>query len=138
MCNFFDVYKNGTIDTKDTVKTMIEIGFEDKNPELFKMMNDLQDLGNTVDWPTFAWHVVKRITDKDSKQGLRTIFNLYVDDTDDKTISLDSLKLICKRLNENKCKKEVDKLLDGPGSKSRLTFDEFYEFMKNRENDDEE
>lgn len=130
--DLFDVQEVGRINPKDTVEAMKAINFNEKNPQLFTIMEDLQEVGDSVDFPTFAWHIVSRITDKKSKDGLKTIFNLYVDDFDDETISLGALKKICRRLKERQAEKEVDMLMSGSSSNMRLNFEEFFEFMEGK------
>ncbi len=128
--DLFDVNKILKIDPKETTKAMAAIGFDQKNPELYKIMQELETKGNLIDFPTFAWHIVGKITDKESQQGLQTIFNLFVDDWDDNTISVFALKKIVKELGEKEAEQEVNKLLNTKGAiNMKLTFNEFYEFM---------
>lgn len=133
--DLFDVQEIGKISPKDTLEAMKAINFNERNPELYEIMEELIDAGTLVDWPTFAWHIVDRISDKNSKKGLRRIFNLFVDDQDEGTISLGALKKICKRLKEKNAEREVDILLDGPNSGARLTFEEFYQFMNGKKSE---
>lgn len=131
--DLFDVQEIGKISPKDTLEAMKAINFNEKNPELYDIMEELIDAGTLVDFPTFAWHIVDRISDKNSKKGLRRIFNLFVDDHEANTISLGALKKICKRLKEKNAEREVDNLINGPNSGATLTFDEFYQFMNGKE-----
>ncbi|MCQ2818777.1 MAG: hypothetical protein MJ252_16040 [archaeon] len=128
--DLFDVNKMKKIDPKETTKNMLAIGFNEKNPELFKIMQELEEKGNLIDFPTFAWHIVGKITDAESEEGLRTIFNLFVDDQRDETISIFALKRIVKELGEKEAEEEVNKLLDTKGAANvKLTFNQFYDFM---------
>lgn len=133
--DLFDVQEIGKISPKDTLEAMKAINFNEKNPELFDIMEELLDAGTLVDFPTFAWHIVDRISDKKTKKGLRRIFNLYVDDQDESTISLGALKKITRRLKERVAEREVDILMNGPNSGARLNFEEFYQFMLGKKSD---
>ncbi|MCQ2821044.1 MAG: hypothetical protein MJ252_27615, partial [archaeon] len=135
--DLFDLDKAGQIDTLETFKMINDLGYNEQNPELFNIMKDLKREGRIVDWPTFASFVNKRVSDSETRKGLRNIFNCYVDDSENETISLPALKKICINLNEDDLQGEVEKLLDLKGGNIRLTFDEFYEFMNDINNKDE-
>ncbi len=130
--DLFDVNKTKKIDPKETTKAMLSIGFDQKNPELFSIMKELEDKGELIDFPTFAWHIVGKITDSESEEGLRTIFNIFVDDHRDNTISIFALKKIVRELGVPEAEDEINKLLETKGAANvKLTFDEFYDFMNN-------
>ena len=130
--DLFDVNKIGKIDPKETVGAMKSLNFDMKNPELFKIMKELDTPSNTwVDFPTFATHIIGKISDKKTDAGLRTIFNLFVDDPNNDTITLLTLKRIVKDLGEEESEDEVDRLLKNKGAaNAHLTFDEFKAYMK--------
>lgn len=130
--DLFDVHKIKKIDPKETTKAMLSIGFDQKNPQLFSIMKELEDKGELIDFPTFAWHIVGKITDTESEEGLRTIFNIFVDDHRDNTISIFVLKKIIRELGIPEAEDEINKLLETKGAANvKLTFEEFYDFMNN-------
>ena len=130
--DLFDVNHEEEISPKDTVEAMKSLGYDKKNPELYRIMKELDTPYNaTIDFPLFANHIVNAITDKYSEDGIRTIFNLFVDDPREDTISILNLKKIIEELGEKPSQAEIDRLLDIKGSvNAKLTFDEFYDFMK--------
>ena len=130
--DLFDVNHEEEISPKDTVEAMKSLGYDKKNPELYRIMKELDTPYNdTIDFPLFANHIVNAITDRYSEDGIRTIFNLFVDDPNEDTISILNLKKIIEELGEKQSQAEIDRLLDIKGSVSaKLTFDEFYDFMK--------
>lgn len=130
--DLFDVNKIGKIDPKETAAAMKSLNFDMKNPELYKIMKELDTPGNNwVDFPTFAQHIVGKISDKRTDQGLRTIFNLFVDDPVKDTITILTLKRIVKELEDEESEEEIDRLLKNKGgANAHLTFDEFKAFMR--------
>lgn len=130
--DLFDVNKIGKIDPKETVAAMKSLNFDMKNPELYKIMKELDTPGNKwVDFPTFAQHIVGKISDRRTDQGLRTIFNLFVDDPVKDTITILTLKRIVKELEDEESEEEIDRLLKNKGgANAHLTFDEFKAFMR--------
>ena len=130
--DLFDVNKIGKIDPKETVAAMRSLNFDMKNPELFKIMKELDTPeNNLVDYPTFAAHIVGKISDKKTEAGLRTIFNLFVDDPSEDVITILTLKRIVKDLGETESEEEINRLLSNKGGANAvLTFQEFVDFMK--------
>ena len=61
---------------------------------------------NLVDYPTFAAHIVGKISDKKTEAGLRTIFNLFVDDPSEDVITVLTLRRIIKDLGETESEEE--------------------------------
>ena len=130
--DLFDVNHEEEISPKDTVEAMKSLGYDKKNPELYRIMKELDTPDNeTIDFPLFANHIINSITDKYSEDGIRTIFNLFVDDPKEDTVSIINLKKIIEELGEEPSQREIDRLLDIKGSvNAKLTFDEFLEFMR--------
>lgn len=130
--DLFDVNDIGKIDAKETVSAMRSLNMDMSNPTLFTILKELDDEKNPlVDWPTFASHIVKRISDKKSKEGLRTIFNLFKDDYDKDRITIFALKKIVKEINETEADDDLNKLLANKnGGSAFLTFEEFYAYMQ--------
>lgn len=130
--DLFDTQKEGEISPKDTLEAMKSLGYDKKNPELYRIMQLLDTPDNvTVDFPLFANHIIGMITDKTSNDGIRTIFNLFVDDPKEDTISILNLKKIVEELGEKISKEEIDKLLALKGAaNAKLTFEEFYDYMR--------
>ena len=130
--DLFDVNHEEEISPKDTVEAMKSLGYDKKNPELYRIMKELDtpDI-ETIDFPLFANHIINSITDKDSEDGIRTIFNLFVDDPRQDTVSIINSKKIIKELWEEPSQSEIDRLLEIKGSvNASLTFDEFLDFMR--------
>ena len=130
--DLFDVNHEEEISPKDTVEAMKSLGYDKKNPELYRIMKELDTPENeTIDFPLFANHIVNAITDKYSEDGIRTIFNLFVDDPREDTISIINLKKIIEELGEKPSQQEINRLLEIKGSvNAKLTFDEFLDFMR--------
>jgi len=137
--DLFDVNKIGEISPKDSVEAMEALGFHKKNPQVFELMKGLiNDDNDTIDWNTYADYMINAISDKSSDEGLRVIFELFVDDHVDDTVSLMNLKRIVEELQEEKGIEQVRKLLLLKGaSNARLTFPEFVDYMRKTYTDEE-
>ena len=137
--DLFDVNQIGEISPKDTIEALEALGFQKRNPQLFKIVQGLNNEDNSnVDWPTFADYIIGSISDKSSDEGLRVIFELFVDDHVDDTVSLMNLKRIVEELQEEKGIQQVNNLLLLKGaSNARLNFQEFVDYMRKTYTDDE-
>ena len=80
----------------------------------------------------------KKVAKKVERPGLSTeevdeikqAFDLFIDDPNSDTITLNSLKKIARELGENMTAEELKDMLERASSNgTELTFDEFYEIM---------
>ena len=124
----FDLYDHdGTqkIKIKECIDGMKSVDFDKTNPILFDIICDLE--GNEwCSWPKFASHVYKCITDRNTDEGLRTLFDLFIDDPNKDTITFDTFKRICKEVGENMSDEEMKNILEiTTQSGNDINFDDF-------------
>jgi len=112
---------------------MRSLGYDVKNPSLYQIMKELDTRENQktlVDWDSFVDHITYNIENTGSTNGLRRIFNLFIDDPSQDTITLSTLKRICRELGENYSVEELSEMISrASGSGTELTFEEFSQFM---------
>ena len=115
---------------------MQSLGFDSKNPTIFQLIADLDApeaaKNGGIDFDNFVETINNKLGDKESKEGIRRIFDLFIDDPNSDTITLNSLKKIARELGENKhmTAEELKDMLERASSNgTELTFDEFYEIM---------
>ena len=72
----------------------------------------------------------EKLGDKESKEGIRRIFDLFIDNPNADSITLSSLKKISKELGENMSDEELKDMLEKTSKKGvELIFEEFYGVM---------
>jgi Ca2+-binding EF-hand superfamily protein len=137
--DLFDFEKQGEICPRDIVETMENLGYDKKNPELYDIMVELDVPENeSVDFSLFANHVVNSCKDKETEDGLRIIFELFVDDHTNDTMSSLYLKRIIQELDEKDDLKTINGLMSEKGGvNAKLSFPEFVDYMKNHYNEEE-
>ena len=112
------------------------LGLREKNPVIYKMIDDLDTKdgrNKEVTYDSFFDAVNFRLGDKDSKEGIRRIFELYIDDPDSQTITINALSKVSKELGNNLDIKELnDLLIKASNNGSEITFEEFYEMMNKK------
>ena len=129
--DLFDVKENGKIDPSEIKETMRQLGFDIKNPTIYKIIEDLDTPDSKknggISFSEFSESMNKRLGDKESKEGVRRIFDLFVDDPNAEYIPLESLKKIAKELGDKSSDDELKDMIESASKNSgKLTFDEFY------------
>ena len=129
--DLFDVNKEGEISPKETVEAMLSLGYDNKNPELYKIMKELEKKHpENIDFPIFANHIIDKITNTEDDYGLRTIFELFVDDFEEDTMSIQNLKKIVEELGDKNALANIKKLMETKGGASaKLTWPDFKDYM---------
>ena len=118
------------LNMNEIMETLDDMRFNQTDPTLYNILKDLADR-EKCSWPKFAYQVNKRMTDRQSREGLRTIFNLFIDNPDKNTITFETFKKIC---NEIECGLSEQQLNDifkiAATNGDEITFKEFEEYMK--------
>ena len=131
----FDSYE-GRINAKEVREAMQNIGYDEKNPQFYQVVTELDNPRNKnsggFTFEDFCQTVNNRMPEKETDDDLREIFELFIDDPDSGTTSLESIKRVADELGENFDENELNAMLNKASkSGARLTFDDFVAIMKN-------
>ena len=129
--DLFDVKENGKIDPSEIKETMKQLGFDTKNPTIYKIIEDLDTPESKqkggISFSEFSESMNKRLGDKESKEGARRIFDLFVDDPKAEYIPLETLKKIAKELGDKTPDDELKDMIEcASKNNGQLSFDDFY------------
>ena len=132
--DLFDTNGTGKIDPKELKAAMQSLGFDSKNPTIYTLIADLDTpeaaKNGGVNFDDFVGSINNKLGDKERKEGIHRIFELFIDDPNSDTITLSSLKKIAQELGENMSAEELKDMLERASANgTELTFDEFYEIM---------
>ena len=132
--DLFDTNGTGKIDPKELKAAMQSLGFASKNPTIYQLIADLDtpesERNGGITFDDFVDAINDKLGDKESKEGIRRIFDLFIDDPNADTITLSSLKKISKELGENMSDEELKDMLERASKNGvELTFEEFYDIM---------
>lgn len=79
---------------------MTSLGFEAKNQIIYQMISDLDaDGSGQIDFEEFIRLMTARISEKDSREDIRKVFNLF-DDEKTGYVSIKNLRRVAKELGE--------------------------------------
>ena len=82
-------------------------------------------------WPKFAFHVNSSIIDRNIDEGLRTLFDLFIDNPKKDIFIFDSFKRICNEIGENMSDEEMKNILEIiTQSGNDICFEDFCQYMK--------
>ena len=114
--DLFDIKENGKIDPSEIKETMKQLGFDTKNPTIYKIIEDLDTeeskSNGGISFSEFSEIMHKRLGDRESKEGARRIFDLFVDDENAEYIPLESLKKIAKELGEKMSEDDLKEMIE--------------------------
>ena len=131
--NLYDQKGTGIIYPQEFKDNMELIGLHEKEPMLYSFINELNTEeanknGITVD--DFINFINYKLGDKNNKEGIRRIFELFVNKKGDEVIQLHTFKKIAneygKKLNNEQIKELFEKSTSDGNS---MTFEEFYKLF---------
>ena len=129
--NLFDTDGSGTIDPKELKAAMQSLGFEAKNQTIYQMIADIdKDGSGSIDFDEFLDMMTAKMSDKDTREDIQKVFNLFDDDQTGK-ISLRNLKRVAKELGETMSDAELLEMIERADTDTdgEINPDEFYAIM---------
>merc|ERR1712139_61072 len=83
--SLFDANASGMIDIRELKAAMRALGFEVKNEELKKMVQDIDGDGNgTIEFGEFLQMMTGKMGEEDSREDIEKVFKLFDDDNTNK------------------------------------------------------
>lgn len=135
--DLFDVWNTGKLDEK-AIKTAFEsLGFDKDSYSVYRAIINMNGNNNVkknggVDWPTFRDTVKELCGDLETKEGLRTLFELFVDSPDKDKISADTMVRVSKEIGDSITYNEIVRVLKRSAENGNdIDFEEFYKIMQN-------
>ena len=113
----------------EIMETLKEMNFDKTDPTLYSIFKDLSSK-DKCSWPKFAYFANVRMTDRQSEEGLLTIFNLFIDNPTKRTITFETFKKICNEIEFRLSEKQLRDILQAATKNgNEITFEEFVEYM---------
>ena len=135
----FDSNGDGKINVREIRGAMQSIGYDEKNPTVYEVITELDNPRSKnsggATFNDFCQTVNYRVPEKETTEDLRKVFNLFLDDPNSNTTSLESIKRVADELGENIEEIELNAMLNKASkSGARLTFDDFVAIMSGNQN----
>jgi len=126
--DMFDYDHTGKADIKEMKETLLNCGYDQKNPVLFEIIAEMdtpeaQEKGG-ITFIDLMDHINFKLFDKKSKDALQNLYSLFIDDT--QSIRKETLKEICESFGKEYDDQTLQETLEGLIKYgTNLTYEEF-------------
>ena len=138
--NAFDLIDSngeGIFYPKEFKSNMEKMGLHEKEPFIYSIINELdteEAEKNGISFDNFMKIIDNKLGNKNTKEGIKKIFELFVDKKGDNTITLQALKKAGNKYGYNLTNEQYKLLIEKAAlNGNEITFDDFYKVM-NRKN----
>ena len=132
----FELFVNestGKIDFKEIHEAMKCLNIQTKSPAVYELIQNLDTEDNSIKGGVDFEQFIDAINDKLTKHetsGMKRMFDLFKDNEQSNTISIDAIKSIFQDIGDTMSEQDVEEMLKKITSNSNeITFDEFVEIM---------
>ena len=130
--DLYDVDHTGFADISEIKESLINLGYEQKNPVLFDIIAGMDTEENArkggVSFFQFIEEINDKLDDKETPEGLRRIFDMFSEGTD--LIKKETVIEICKEIGKDYNDPELQEALAKCAKNATtMTFDEFVTVM---------
>ena len=135
----FDVVDSrgrGKFDPKDFKSNMESTGMHEKESLIYSIFDDLdteEAENNGVTFEQLIETINKKLGNRNTKEGARKIFELFVDKKGSQTITLHALKKAANEFGQKMTNEQLKELFEKASRNgNELTFDEFYKVLNKK------
>lgn len=131
--NIFDLLdydKDGKVNLNEAIEIIKSIDYDKEHPVIF---NFIQELGEgLINYDEFEKKINELIIDQNENNGMRRIYEIFVNNNKSKNINLNELKKICNELGRNLSKTDLENLFIEAGNEKEITFETFVQFLNKK------
>ena len=131
--NIFDLLdydKDGKVNLNEAIELIKSIDYDKENPVIF---NFIQELGEgLINYDDFEKKINQLIKDQNENNGLRRMYEIFINDNKNKNINLNEFQKICNELGRNLSKTDLESLFIEAGNEKEITFETFVEFLNKK------
>ncbi len=121
---------------KEFKTNMEKMGLHEKEPFVYSIINELdteEAEKNGISFDDFMKIIDNKLGNKNTKEGIKKIFELFVDKKEDNTITLQALKKAGNKYGYNLTNEQYKLLIEKASQNgNEITFDDFYKVMNNK------
>ena len=130
----FDQNGNGKIDPKEIKLAMQSLGYDERNPLMYQIVAELDTPLNNkkggVSFNDFCQTVNNRVPERETTEDLRKVYNLFLENPNDTTTTLASIKRVADELGEELSQDQAGRIVSRIAKNGKtVDFDEFYTVM---------
>ena len=117
--DLLDFNKEGVVDIADAVQSLKTLEYDKNFPVLFKFMEEIGEGKLTYD--EFEKKIGVLLSDVHDDNGLRRMFELFINDKSKNVIDIEALKRICSELGESFTEKDTEFIMKEVGDGNAIT-----------------
>ena len=130
----FNIYadKSGIVKLSDMLAGMREVGVDEKNPIVYDLIAQLNDteFKNGITFDQLIEAIDKKLADRNSEEAMDRIFQYYIANPSQQTISAEDIKRLASEIGEDMDDDQARRIINKVAKNGKdLTFDEFYTVM---------
>lgn len=126
----------GKFDPKEFKANMESTGMHEKESLIYSIFDELdteEAENNGVTFEQLIEAINKKLGNKNTKEGARKIFELFIDKKDSQTITLHALKKAANEFGQKMTNEQLKELFEKASRNGKeLTFDEFYKVLNKK------
>ena len=129
----FDTEGTGKIDISKVKEAMDETNFQDENPLIYQVIVELDTPANKngVDYDKFLTSIDAKVNDKDSREGIRRVFEVI--EPENESITAESLQKSAEDSGIELTDEEIQTILEQVGDgDTQISFQQFYEVISKK------
>ena len=131
--NIFDLLdydKDGKVNLNEAIEIIKSIDYDKENPVIF---NFIQELGEgLINYDDFEKKINQLIKDQNENNGLRRMYEIFINDNKNKNINLNEFQKICNELGRNLSNIDLENLFKEAGNEKEITFETFVDFLNKK------
>ena len=131
--DLLDFNKTGVIDIKEALHSLKMLEYDEKYPEIYNFVESFGE--GKFNFDQFAKKAQILLTDVHEDVGVRTMYDLFINNPDKEVITRADLEKICKDLGERFTDKDLDFIMQSVGDGRTINFGSFKTFMNKKINE---
>ena len=129
--DLLDFNKTGVVDIKEALHSLKMLEYDEKYPEIYNFVESFGD--GKFNFDQFEKKAKILLTDVHDDVGMRTMYDLFINNPKQEVITRDELGKICKDLGERFTDKDLDFIMQNVGDGRTINFGSFKTFMNKKQ-----
>ena len=129
--DLLDFNKTGVVDIKEALHSLQMLEYDEKYPEIYNFIESFGE--GKFNFDQFEKKAKILLTDVHDDIGVRTMYDLFINNPGQEVITRSELEKICKDLGERFTDKDLDYIMKQVGDGKTINFGSFKTFMNKKQ-----
>lgn len=128
--DLFDHDKDGKINIGEVKESLVRMGYDKKNPNIFEVFNKLQDQDLTFD--KFKEEINFLLLDPNNEESQANLYQMFFNQNKEETADLNKLKQVFEYYGQVFSDDDYECIMNFLGDGQNITFETFQKFMNKK------